>query len=346
MKSSQWISLGLPLLLLAGSVCLQAADDEPASESQRPYIGVRLDPNPLPNLLRKHLRLTEDQGLLIYNILLDSPADKAGLEPDDIIIAFQGKPVGQYDEFVDRIRQAGVNANVKLEIIHEGERRTIDLTLESYRQTGEWKYPFREPESTAPRVARRIFRMNPGDPGWQAIPFENLPKDLHRYFQRQETYHIQDGDQDLQITIHGSSSEKDTEIEVHDLKQNKHYRTTIGDIDKLPGAYRDAVKDVLGQSQRRSYEFFFNWPPNNQDNPLGRDRYSLPPYQTPQLKIPDLLEQWEQHNKAIEELNEKIRQMQKQMEQLLQKKSPPQNDVIRPDDEPRKKDESSDSESL
>jgi S1-C subfamily serine protease len=54
----------------------------------RPYMGVWLDTSPLPDLLIKHLGLSPSQGIRITNVHRDSPADRAGLERDDIIIAF------------------------------------------------------------------------------------------------------------------------------------------------------------------------------------------------------------------------------------------------------------------
>ena len=79
MKPTQLFSV----LIFSGSFLfladlVQAQDD--IEKSPRPYLGVKLDPNPLPELLVKHLNLDSDRGLLIKNIQRDSPADKAGLE--------------------------------------------------------------------------------------------------------------------------------------------------------------------------------------------------------------------------------------------------------------------------
>ena len=78
---------------------------EMADETAKSYIGVRL--NQVPEILRKHLKLDDNRGLLVQNIQLGSPADKAGLEKDDIIISWNGQPVTSYQEFVDQVQQAG-----------------------------------------------------------------------------------------------------------------------------------------------------------------------------------------------------------------------------------------------
>ena len=102
-------------------------------KGERAYVGmgIKLDPIPLPDLLRKHLDLSPDQGIRIINIYRDSPADKAGLERDDIIIGFQGKDLNSNSELVSAVRQAGVGAEVSLEVIHLGQRKTVELKLEA-----------------------------------------------------------------------------------------------------------------------------------------------------------------------------------------------------------------------
>ena len=51
----------------------------PASgREERPYIGVMLDTSPLPELLTKHLELPSGRGIRVSNVVVDSPADRAG----------------------------------------------------------------------------------------------------------------------------------------------------------------------------------------------------------------------------------------------------------------------------
>ena len=98
------------VLLCRGSVSAEAGID-----LGQAYIGVILQSDPLPKLLTKHLRLKADQGLLIRNVQLDSPADKIGLERDDIIIGFEGSDVTDFEKFRSDIVKAGIGAKVKLD---------------------------------------------------------------------------------------------------------------------------------------------------------------------------------------------------------------------------------------
>jgi len=228
------------------------ADDEPI-ETAHPYLGVRLDPNPLDPLLQKHLRLDENQGILILNVQLDSPAHKADLDRDDIIISFAGNPIYSYQEFIDDIGQTPVDKEVSLQIIHLGQRQTIPVKLQQKRQ-GKWKYPF-EASPAQPFRPGRIFRIDPGEKHWRQVPFGDMPEMrdyFRRFFRQKHFYRNQNDSQNYEITIEGDPVRDDVRIIVRDLENNTNYETTAKDIEDLPEKYRIAAKDALSQAQQSS----------------------------------------------------------------------------------------------
>ena len=72
----------------------------------------------------------DEKGLLIIQVTPESPADKAGLQPGEIICGVEGTPItpANRDESVDRIRgEAGTK--VRLDVLdEEGERRSVEIT--------------------------------------------------------------------------------------------------------------------------------------------------------------------------------------------------------------------------
>ena len=329
MKTAKLTAIYVTALILIGNT-LTAATDKEEPTSKHPYVGVRLDPNPLPALLTKHLKLKENQGLLVYNVQVDSPADKAGVERDDIIVGFQGNDVTGYDDFVSDFRSEGIGIKVELEIIHEGDRVTKKITLAPFEQTNNWKYPFRE----VPKVQRtpnRIFRMDPGDQDWKQIPFDGLPKDIYPFFQQKQSFHINEGDLNLKIDIDGNPKNPNSNIEVRDMNTGKRYRTTAGKINELPEKYQDTVRDILEKSRQRGgmHQFHFEFPPNIRkfdDDPLINPK----PYQGRDIeKYRDELrrdmEKWHKDslrglNKRLEEMEKNNRRLREQMEKMLKEK--------------------------
>jgi membrane-associated protease RseP (regulator of RpoE activity) len=247
------------VVLLSITTTLNA---EPQSPEVRPYIGVLLDSNPLPDLLIVHMGLSPNQGVRIKNVQSGSPADKAGIERNDIIISFQGNKIdnSDVDKFVGQIQEAGVGTEVSLDIIHQGELKNIKLKLESIEHKTEPKYP-PEPDIIQSWKPGKIFRLKPGEKNWTDWTeivtqdpetkvkahidkiLKNFTKQMHH-----STYHV-DGEV-YSITIEGDPLDEDTIIIVS--IGNTEYKTIVKEIDKLPEKYRKIAEDALNNIKKSS----------------------------------------------------------------------------------------------
>ena len=70
------------------------------------------------------------QGAYIVDVVADSPADKAGLRPDDIITIFDGKTLkDEADGLAGLISKKKVGDNVELEVWRKGQILKIQVTL-------------------------------------------------------------------------------------------------------------------------------------------------------------------------------------------------------------------------
>jgi len=241
-----------------------AADSE--SNDERPYIGVMLDGTPLPDLLVKHLGLEPGQGIRIANISRGSPADKAGLERDDIIIGFEGKNVDDNEQFVDDVRKAGIGTEISLQIIHLGKRQTVTLKLEGLKRDFDMKYP-PEPQAVQSWRPGKIFKLRPGDDNWMEVFGDNMPSDfdvnIQKFFNEIYTYkHSSDGE-DYTITIEGNPGDVESTITVQ--AGDNEYKATLKEIDKLPEKYQEpaqqAVKDARKEAGSR--KFYRNMDPQS-----------------------------------------------------------------------------------
>lgn len=237
------IAIILCAVLLCVSTALYAKSD---STEGRPRIGVLLDTTPLPDLLVKHLRLEPEQGVRISNVQQNSPADKAGLERDDIIIGFEDEKIKSFEQLVDAVEQAGVGAEVSLDIIHLGKQKTVKLQLEVIRGEPGLKYPS-EPEIFQSWRPGKMFRLKPGDKDWMEIelPFDGKSFEVYDY------HHSDDGES-YSITIEGDPDDEDALITVR--IGSDEYKTTIGEMDKLPEEYRKVAEEALENSRKHSQQ--------------------------------------------------------------------------------------------
>ncbi len=74
-----------------------------------------------------------DYGVRVERVISGSPAEKAGLQTDDIIFKFDGKPVYSVQRLQWHIRKAQPGANVQLQYAQKGEFKTANAQFTTNR---------------------------------------------------------------------------------------------------------------------------------------------------------------------------------------------------------------------
>ena len=93
----------------------------------RAYLGVKVKPMTVE--VAERLGLKKAQGAVIDRPEEGSPAAKAGLERGDVITAIDGNPVKDSRELARKIAIMAPASTIKLDIVHKGEIKTINVTL-------------------------------------------------------------------------------------------------------------------------------------------------------------------------------------------------------------------------
>lgn len=78
---------------------------------------------------RKKFNFEEQDGVRVVDLVPDSPAVKAGLRKDDIIIRYKGDKINSMRRLIAMIQQTKVGAEVTLEIWREGAKHTLTATV-------------------------------------------------------------------------------------------------------------------------------------------------------------------------------------------------------------------------
>jgi membrane-associated protease RseP (regulator of RpoE activity) len=97
----------------------------------RPILGVRTQT--VTEDIRRRLRLPSASGALVASRTLGSPAEKAGIPLDSVIVAVNGSPVESPLDLARLISQAGVHSQVEIAYIVDGEPRRVKVVLEEAR---------------------------------------------------------------------------------------------------------------------------------------------------------------------------------------------------------------------
>lgn len=304
------------VILLSCAALVVLASGVYAQENKQPFLGVLLDENPLPELLTKHLGLEPKQGLRVVNISVGSAADKLGLDRDDLLVAFQGQKITEPNEFIAAMQKAGVGAKVSLDVIHLGQRKTVQFELEPLDKM-DWKYAS-EPEIVTSFWPGKIFKVGPDGKQFE-IPIDQLPElnlDFGKLFRATYTYkHVVDG-QECTITIEGDPANEDTRVAVQ--VGTAEHSATVGDIDALPEKYRDSVRQAVEDAKKNvRVPRDFQLPLSFQPEAYKRFMDALP-----QIDMQRLTEEKDRTIKTLQDQMEKMqKRMQELEEKLLNKKS-------------------------
>lgn len=94
----------------------------------RPYIGASFEP--VTSDMAEALGLKIARGALVAKVIAESPADKAGLKPGDVIVAVNGREVEHPDALGYRLTTAGLGATVKLTVSENGKEHEASLKIE------------------------------------------------------------------------------------------------------------------------------------------------------------------------------------------------------------------------
>ena len=93
----------------------------------RGWIGIAMEP--LTTELAQSLGLREPRGAVVARVYPGGPAAAAGLEKNDVVMTFEGVPVEDYRQLQRLSADAEVGKTVKLEIMRNRERKTIELRV-------------------------------------------------------------------------------------------------------------------------------------------------------------------------------------------------------------------------
>ena len=95
------------------------------------YLGVNLAE--IDSVRAKELKLKETTGVEITRVEEGSPAEKAGLKPNDVVLEYNGQHVEGMEQFGRLVRETPAGREVKLVISRSGATQTIVATVAAHK---------------------------------------------------------------------------------------------------------------------------------------------------------------------------------------------------------------------
>jgi serine protease Do len=99
---------------------------------ERGWLGVQIQP--VTPEIAESLGLREPKGALVASLMPDSPAVAAGLKTGDVVVGFDGKPVGSARDLSRIVADSRTGAGLPMTILRDGKTQTVKVTLQKQPQ--------------------------------------------------------------------------------------------------------------------------------------------------------------------------------------------------------------------
>jgi len=164
------------LVLAMVAACSVAAA---SSVAEQAWLGVVVVPVPPP--VADQLNL-EGKGLMVADVAVDSPADRAGLRLHDVLIAADGEEVaGDPEPFIDMVRARRPGDSLELALYRGAKKQTLRVELGDRPDQRELRYrhgPDALFRPGLPDWRGKMYRYGPE--GWRIEEYDELMDQLRR----------------------------------------------------------------------------------------------------------------------------------------------------------------------
>ena len=122
------IGLAIPITM-AKTVYEQLKD---GGKVVRGYLGVEIDN--LEAGMGEFFGIENGKGAVVMRVLEDSPAAKAGIKADDIVVEMEGEPIATATDLMNRVAMRKPGSKISVVILRDGKRKTMPITLDKRPQ--------------------------------------------------------------------------------------------------------------------------------------------------------------------------------------------------------------------
>jgi len=239
----------IPAILATSLLSLlpAAAQDKPAAEAQTEisYLGIATVPAPPP--VSAQLKLPPGFGLLVVEVVKDSPAAGAGLQPNDVLVKLDDQQLIEPNQLAVLVRSRKPDDQITLTLIRAGETRTQPVKIGRRPAPKNAMFENRPPRTMIvpqggpqaagvvsigePRLERNVLvrrTIGPGDP----MPFSGQVATM-----------IVEGNKQYQLV----SEPGGDVLVVSDLEKNQLFRGPVSSPEergKVPEEFRAILKKM------------------------------------------------------------------------------------------------------
>jgi serine protease Do len=152
---AQGIGFAIPSNMLKAMVPLLASH----GYAPRSWLGVY--PQPITVHLQRAFGLADRRGALLSEVVPDSPAGRAGLEPGDVVLTFDGKPIQRADDLPWIVATTPPGRRVPVSFVRNRGARAVEIELEASSEAPARAAPASAPEAHRSKLGMTVSEVTP-----------------------------------------------------------------------------------------------------------------------------------------------------------------------------------------
>lgn len=211
----------IPLLIFILIAPLALADTDDTG-----WLGVGFQS--LSPAMAKALQLDDEKGVLVNNVIDDSPAHSAGLSAGDIIVDIDGKTIAERQDLVDVVQDLEPGTTVDIVVLRDGRQKTVEVEIGQREDNDKVLYQFFDSDALEHMEhdgdfqfytyntsddddVQTHFFSNHKDRGFLGVDIDDLSEQLGTYFQ------VEDGNGALITEVIEDTPAADAELKAGDV---------------------------------------------------------------------------------------------------------------------------------
>ena len=152
-------------------------DDFLLTDEKAGYLGVHIQD--LTEQLGGHFKIKDGKGVLVSEVVEDSPAEKAGLKAGDVITKVDDKKVASASELSEAVRSYEPESKVTVSVVRDGKTKKLNAKLGEAENKLFAHHNFEMPEKMAEKH-KMMFKM-PAHPELEDFDFRDFEFDTQEF---------------------------------------------------------------------------------------------------------------------------------------------------------------------
>ena len=123
------LARGKPIVIPASTLGRITEELTQKGHVATPYIGLVMQPVPIPDSFQKTSGVTATVGLLVMHVEAGGPSDTAGVLLGDVLVQLEGQTFSDLSDLQDVLRRFGINQDVKTTLIRGGQMVELNIKI-------------------------------------------------------------------------------------------------------------------------------------------------------------------------------------------------------------------------